>query len=95
MAVTQLLEFVGVGGGMLILVTGAVAVYHLHTGMKLLGRVRTWVMAAAIFSLVLLMGEAGLIPGLDPQLDTLLSWMFGLLENLVTWLVDLATAVIP
>lgn len=95
MVIAELLELVGVEAAMVLLVSGVVGVYHLHTGMKVIGRVRTWIMATALFSLVLLAGEAGLIPGIDPQLGELFSWIIDSISAGVTTLVDAITGVLP
>lgn len=89
MVVGELLETVGVPGSIALLATGAVVVWHLRSGMQFLGQVRTWVMATAIFALILLAGEAGLVPGLDPQLGKFLGWAVDVLEELVQAALDM------
>lgn len=83
MVVAELLTTLGMGTGAVLLIVGGLTVWHLRSGMKVMGRVRTWVMAFAVFSLLIFAGEAGLVPGLDPQMGRLFDWMLGLLETIV------------
>ncbi|MHB9286776.1 hypothetical protein ACKVMT_07020 [Halobacteriales archaeon Cl-PHB] len=71
MALAQLLEALGLGGSLVLVISGVLAVYHIREIMQAVGRLQTWVMAIAVFGLVLILGAAGYVPGLSPNLHTL------------------------
>ena len=75
MAIAQLLEALGLGGSLVLVVSGFLAVYHIREIMRVVGRLQTWVMAIAMFGLVLILGAAGYVPGLSPNLHALAGFL--------------------
>lgn len=88
MPLAELLDLVGVGGGIALAVSAAVALYHLRSLMQSAAKVRTWVWATGVFAFILALGEAGLVPGLDPQPTKFFTWAGGLAKVGVEFLLE-------
>lgn len=65
MAVAAILDAIGLEGGVLLVITAALAFYHLRTGITFLSRISTIVQIAGAFGILLAAAAAGLIPGVD------------------------------
>ena len=94
MVVGELLHAIGLPGGLVLLGSGVLGVYHLREGIQFASRLQAWIMAGALFVLVLLAGAAGLVPGLDPNLGALVGWLVGLVEAAVDAGADLVGGVV-
>lgn len=92
MVLSELLGALGVTGSIALLVSALVGVWHLRSIMQVLSRVRIWVMAGALFVVLLLAGASGFVPGLDPNLGALAGWLLGLLTDGYELAWDLATS---
>ena len=87
MILIELLDQVGVGGGILMVLSGLVGVYHLRHGLALASHIATWIQVVAVLVLIALAAMAGLIPGVDlsVQVNALWGWLSDLLGG--TWAV--------
>jgi len=92
MVVADLLHQLGVGGGVTLVVSALLTLYHLKHGIAFLSHIATWVQAMALFAVMAVAAAVGLIPGVD--LDVALGQLGNAITSLVRVLVDVATALL-